>query len=97
MIKKSFILCGLIVLLSMSLGCAGNRFSRLEKDYGRSFEEARFNQILNPEAEKNLEPVYGLDGVAAKNNVNKYQKDFETAPETPWFFTGVGGITGSNR
>lgn len=97
MIKKSFILCSLIVVLSILTGCAGESFSRVERDYGSSFREAKFNQILNPEAGKNLEPVYGLDGTAAQKNVNKYQKDFETPPEAPWFFTGVGGITGSNR
>ena len=33
------------------------RESQLDKNWGRSFESARYNQILNPEAGKNLEPV----------------------------------------
>jgi S1-C subfamily serine protease len=42
------------------------KISRLEMDFGKSFKHARSNQIINAEAEKNLEPVYGLDGPATQ-------------------------------
>jgi hypothetical protein len=38
------------------------------------------NQIHNPEAEKNIEPVYGLDGRAAQATTEKYREDFEKSP-----------------
>ena len=67
----------LITLFSIFLmsACAGP--TRLDKDYGRSVKQARINQILDPEAEKNLEPVTGLDGKAAKAGIEKYRMTFE--------------------
>jgi len=57
--------------------------SRVDKDYGRSVKQARFNQVLHPEAEKNLEPVTGLDGKAAQASIEKYRKTFEQPREAP--------------
>jgi hypothetical protein len=45
--------------------------SRLESNWGRSFEAARTQQILNPAAEKNLSPVEGLDGPAAEQALKR--------------------------
>ncbi len=61
--------------------CAGP--SKLDEDYGRSVEQARSTQVLHPEAEKNLEPVTGLDGKAAQASIEKYQKTFEQPREAP--------------
>lgn len=58
------------------MGCSqhavGQRESRLDKNWGRSFESARYSQILNPEAEKNLEPVKGLGGPVAERIMEGY-------------------------
>lgn len=51
------------------VGCAP---SALDKNWGRSYESARYNQILNPEAGKNLDPVEGLEGPAAERVVNDH-------------------------
>jgi hypothetical protein len=85
-----FLLIGLVAMFLISTGCAGP--SRVEMDYGTSFKLAKFNQILNPEAEKNLEPVSGFDGPAAKNTIDKYQKDFEKPAPPPTYVLGVGTI-----
>ena len=55
------------------------RGSLLDQNWGRSFEAAKENQILNPEASKSLSPVVGLDGNAADANMNSYRKRFEGA------------------
>lgn len=89
MIKKGFVLIGLIAMFLISAGCAGMKQSRLEMDYGTSLKLARFNQILNPEAEKNLEPVYGFDGQAAKAAIEKYRKGFEKPAKEPAFTIGI--------
>ena len=97
-------LCILMLLLAFSLlsiGCTGpnqNTVSldpptRLEMDYGTSFNLMKFNQIANPEAEKNLEPVTGFDGQAAKVTLDKYRKDFEKPPEAPRYMLGFGTET----
>ena len=55
--------------------------SRLEKNWGRSFEAAKYNQTLNPEAEKNLAPVEGLDGSSAERIMESYKKGGEQKKE----------------
>lgn len=78
MIRKCLLFPGWIVLLFLLMSCAGP--SRLETDFGNSSRLSKINQIHNPEAEKNVEPVYGLDGEAAQANTEKYRKDFEKSP-----------------
>ncbi len=87
----------------LALGCAASRPcepiwcqtpSRLEMDYGTSFKLSKFNQIANPESEKNLEPVTGLDGQAAKAVVEKYRKDFEKPAAPPSVTLSIGTSTG---
>jgi hypothetical protein len=96
--------CIMMLLLAFSLlsvGCAGpnqekvtlNPPSRLEMDYGTSFNLMKFNQIANPEAEKNLEPVTGLDGQAAKATLDKYRKDFEKPAAAPAYTLSIGTET----
>jgi hypothetical protein len=77
MIKRCLMLSGWIVLLFLLTSCAA---SRLEMDFGTSSRLSKINQIHNPEAEKNVEPVYGLDGKAAQANTEKYWEDFEKSP-----------------
>jgi hypothetical protein len=48
--------------------------SQLEKNWGRSFEAAKHNQTLNPDADKNLKPVEGLEGPAAERIMGEYIK-----------------------
>jgi hypothetical protein len=89
--RRSFFLIGFTALFSIVVGCAGP--SRLERDFGTSVNLAISNQILNPEAEKNIEPVSGLDGEAAQAILEKYRKDFEKPP-APMPYTlsiGTGG------
>ena len=75
------LMVGVIVALSLVSGCKGTDFSKrestLEKNWGRSFKEAKENQILNPEAGKNPEPVTGLDGQAANSSMEKYRGQFK--------------------
>jgi hypothetical protein len=59
----------IIATLSIFSGCAHYYYQGeppLEKNWGRSFESAKYNQMLNPEADKNLAPVVGLSGEAAE-------------------------------
>ena len=83
MLKGNFTLIVLLTVLSLTLwGCAGNlpqgkRADILDMNWGKSLETAKNNQILNPDAGENLDPVLGLDGQAAEYTVNKYKKSFE--------------------
>lgn len=90
-----------LVLISLAFvftGCAGLNTekmtltppSRLEMDYGTSFKLMKVNQIANPDAEKNLDPVTGMDGQAAKATIDKFRKDFEKPPAPPAYTLSIG-------
>ncbi len=74
--KTFFVLINLLIIVMLLGGCTVFE-SRLEKDYGNSHSLAIVNQTLNPEAEKNLEPVDGIDGNTANIIVESFQKGFE--------------------
>jgi len=71
------VLCILCFALAIFLLACAARPTRVQKNFGKSVEQAKVNQILDPEAEKNLEPVTGLDGKAAKGAIEKYRMTFE--------------------
>ena len=52
----------------------------LSEDFGRAFRTARDNQILHPEASRNLEPVPSLDGPAVGKAIERYRKHFDKPP-----------------
>ena len=76
MLTRCLTLIGVIAALLIFSGC-GPRETMLSRNWGTSFESARQSQILNPEAGRNLEPVVGLDGQAAGNNMEKYRQGFK--------------------
>src|SRR5512143_1368631 len=78
--RRGFLLLNGLMVISLLIGCAGPSPSRVQMDYGTSYKLGKFNQILNPEAEKNLEPVIGFDGRAAQATIERYEKDFENPP-----------------
>jgi hypothetical protein len=80
----------LATFLAIFLISACAQPSRLDRNYGRSLKQARVNQILDPEAGKNLEPVTGLDGKAAQASIEKYRKTFEQPRETPQPLVQIG-------
>ena len=67
---------GLIILMFVSFGCGHAYFSPtpLDKHWGKSFEQAKISQEVDPDASKNLDPVTGLDGQAAEADMEKYRK-----------------------
>ena len=83
MLTKWFLIIGGMAALSLSGGCGKTVYTQnetlLDKNWGRSFEEAKYNQILNPGAQKKLAPVIGLDGAAARRNLKKYEGSFGKA------------------
>ena len=81
--KGNIILIIVLAMFSMALwGCAGDlykgeRADILEMNWGKSIESAKNNQILNPDAGENMDPVVGLDGEVAGHGVNKYKTSFK--------------------
>ena len=84
MLSKIAVIALAALLAIWILGCsAGNvsnplqTESQLDKNWGRSFEAAKYNQTLNPEAEKNLKPVEDLQGPSAERIMQGYEKGGE--------------------
>jgi hypothetical protein len=95
--KWTVMIAGTTILL-FSVGCAG--LGPLEMDYGNSHRLAKVNQILNPDAQRNLEPVTGFDGRTAQAVMQTYRESFERAAPAsgfvPIFSTrGIGTGMGS--
>lgn len=82
----------LTILAAIVVCCLSCAATRLEIDYGTSAKLAKYNQILNPDAEKNLVPVAGLNGKAANKVMEKYVKGFEELPSAPFYSLGIGPI-----
>ncbi len=78
---RSDAICILCIVLTIFLisACAGP--TRVEKNFGKSYKQALTNQILDPKAGENLEPVTGMDGKAAQASIEKYRKGFEQSRE----------------
>jgi len=97
MLTRCLTLIGLVAALSICSGCGKTittkKETMLERNWGRSFESMKYNQILNPEAGKNLDPVVGLDGQSAEKNMDKYKKSFEKEPPQKAYNINLGGIS----
>jgi hypothetical protein len=100
LIRKMIILTS-VTALFVVLGCTTppgqNQGTLLEKNWGRSFETVKYNQILNPEAGRNVEPVEGLDGEAAEANMAKYRQGFTSEAPPPVYdinLNNIGNIQG---
>jgi hypothetical protein len=91
MIKYTTIM-GLIAILTIFSGCRAT-MPETERNWGKSFEAAKQNQIMYPEADKNTSPVFGLDGKAADTAVGKYEKSFEKAPNQESYDINLGSIS----
>jgi hypothetical protein len=96
MIKIFFVLINLSLIVMLLEGCTGTGFSgRVENDYGNSHRLAIANQTLNPEAEKNLAPVYGISGNTADTIVDSFQETFEQRLRPPNFPLDLLEVSGN--
>lgn len=72
-----------------SPGCAA-RWSEMEVSFGFAYDTVKTSQILDPEATKDLRPVMGLDGEAARRLMEGYRTRFEKPPAPPIFMIPIG-------
>ncbi|MGK5080382.1 pilus assembly protein [Janthinobacterium sp. HLX7-2] len=82
-------LCVLLLALAAS-GCGTT--PRLDRNFGRSVDLLRAQQVLNPQAALNRDPVAGMDGKAGNAAYEAYQKSFSApVPQAAGFTIGIGG------
>jgi hypothetical protein len=90
MLSRSSIIIVFSITLLLFAGCT---HSTLEKNWGNSYEAAKVNQIANPEASENLDPVVGLDGQLAEQNMESYRQGSKGEKSTTYNLR-LGGIEG---
>ncbi len=71
---------------------------RFEAEFGNATRATLNAQIINPNAGSNQDPVAGLDGRAARDAINSYQKSFaQPQPTENVFNIGVGTDNSGSR
>lgn len=81
----------LIAIALMATGCA-MPFGAQEAPMGASVSLTMAQQVMNPTAGTNNNPVTGMDGQAAKSSYDAYQKTYRAPlPQQNTFTIGVGG------
>jgi hypothetical protein len=81
---------GVITLLA-STGCTSTT-PNLDQHFGQGVGLIKVQQILNPQAARNDDPVIGIDGKAAKSAYDEYQKSYRVpVPPANSFTIGIGG------
>lgn len=79
-----------ITLAGLLTACAETA-PRYEAEFGNATRATLNAQIINPDAGNNADPVAGLDGRAARDAIDNYQKSFaEPQPIENAFNIGVG-------
>ena len=61
-----------------------------DKRYGEAVRTAVAQQTINPDASKNTDPVTGLDGKAAEQTINNYDKSFSKPEKNTTLSISVG-------
>ena len=72
--------CGLAAIAVVVLAACSNT-PNLDKHFGESVSVIKAQQIINPDASRNTDPVAGLDGKAAKGAYDNYRDSFRKPPE----------------
>ena len=80
-----------ILTIAVMLTACVEPAPRYEAEFGNATRATMKAQIINPDAGNNPDPVAGLDGRAARDAINSYQKSFaEPKPAENVFNIGVG-------
>jgi hypothetical protein len=70
-----------LALLPIALAGCMTPTPHYDEKFGEAVRAAVAQQTINPDASRNTDPVAGLDGKAATQTINNYDKSF-AAPET---------------
>ena len=90
MLSRPSIIIAFSITLLLFAGCT---HSTLDENWGSSYEAAKVNQIAHPEASENLDPVVGLDGQLAEQNMQSYRQGSNEEKSTTYNLR-LGGIEG---
>jgi hypothetical protein len=80
----------LLFAAGLLTGCAQTEYTRLDRDWGTSKKLATFNQVLNPQAIKNLDLIEGIPGSVSQIIVRKYRASFQKSTTAPTYTFNFG-------
>lgn len=84
---------GIIAIISLT-GCVATS-PNWDSRFGEAARISAAQQVIDPNASRNADPVKGIDGKAAQGAMGEYQKSFVQPEPVPTIFTiGVGGSSG---
>ena len=93
----------LVLSMLIASGLAGcvNPAPVFDDNFGNAVNAAKAQQIINPDASLNPDPVAGVDGQAADAAMNRYHRSFVAPAVTPNVFnigvsSGGGSSSGSS-
>jgi len=93
--KRARFFFALILLFSMAtLIPHDDAFAQRDDRFGSAFRSVVNNQTLNPRRSRNRNPVYGMDGQAARISIEKYRKSFEKEKPPSTVLIPVAGMEG---
>lgn len=92
MSKPAHTIIALLAVSGTLTGCVSPT-PMLDEHFGDAVRAAKEQQILNPDAGRNTDPVAGLDGPAAKEAVDRYQDSFKAPPPVTNVINIGGTIT----
>lgn len=78
-------ICNLMVLAALPvylLAACAPLTPHLDSHFGDAVNIVKAQQIINPDAAKNPDPVYGVDGKSAESAMKSYDKSFKAPPPT---------------
>lgn len=73
--------------VSASLSGCGSTTSNADRSFGHAVRMALAAQTLDPNAARNRDPVYGMDGQAALAAQQQYARSFTTPAAQPVYST----------
>ncbi len=77
---KQVMIVRAVLLASLLTACSSTPY--LDSRFGEAVNMTKAQQTINPEASQNMDPVTGIDGVAAKDGMDRYHESFQKPPST---------------
>lgn len=82
----------LLTLVALLSGC-GSTTPNYDTKFGDAVRQSRLDMTINPQAGQDPNPVWGMDGVSARDAMARYQSTFREPPPVTNVIN-IGGAVG---
>ncbi len=88
--------CVIVAGLGLLAGCVSIH-PEVDQRYGEAVTAAKDAQTFDPQASRKPKAVPGIDGIAAKEAMDRYVDSFKAPPPTMNVINIGGGLSGSGQ